>query len=213
MRNSKLSSAVTTFPGDLTAKPKNWLLTERVPRNFLSMPFWTQQSTLVTQFVTANNNYFEFNISFLLSLFTSVTALTTVFDQYCFESVTVSVTPKNNALGFEVYGFMITAIDYDSVAPLGLASSLEQYSTALVTELISGQSIQRALHPTVAPAIYNSVGSGFSGYGVARMWVDAANVNVPHYGFRSAYSNPAGINNPIELDYTIVAIMGFRNKH
>jgi hypothetical protein len=213
MKNSHESSSVTTFQGDLTAKPRTWLLTERVPRNFMTMAYWCQQTSVAILSIAGNTSFSEFNIAPTLNTFTSAADLTGIFDQYCIESVSISATVKYLNPGFIAYGLLLTALDFDNVTNLGAATAIEQYSNCLVTELASGQSIQRALRPCVAPAIYTTTSVAFSGYGVARMWVDAADPNVPHYGYRSAYSNPTGTNNPFEIQYTITAILGFRNKH
>jgi hypothetical protein len=213
MADSKESASVVRVRDDVTAKPKNWLLTETVPRNYLSMPFWTQQSYLGRYDVAANTAFAEDNFFFMLVNFPSSSTLAACFDQYCIESVVISATPQIDTQGFATMGYLLTALDFDSTVNLGSLTAIQQFSTCLQTELASGQSIQRAVRPTVAPAIYNVGSAGFSAYGVARMWIDSSNTNCPHYGYRSVYSNPAGTNVAFHINYTVTAILGFRNKH
>jgi hypothetical protein len=177
------------------------------------MIYWTQQSYSSIVSVPANSLFSEQNLYILLGNFSNYAQLTTVFDQYCIESAVVSMTPRSTTAGLQTFGLMTTALDYDNVSNLGLVTLVQQFATAMTTELVSGQTIQRALRPTVAPAIYNTAPGGFSAYGVARMWVDAANAGCPHYGYRSYYNNPSSVNSAFTLEIVVTAILGFRNKH
>jgi hypothetical protein len=151
-------------------------------------------------------------LSFQFADLTTLVGLAPFFDQYCIYSVTVNVTPDYEGAGSTLYTFgsVATAIDYDNTTSLGGGfNALLGYSSAVVAELNTGQSIQRYIKPCVAPALYNA-SAAFSGYGVSRMWIDSASTSVPHYGFRAIFvSNSVS---GLSITYDVNYVIGLRNN-
>jgi len=205
---------IVRFRDDRHMRPTDIRITQSVPRNFASMPFWTQQSYEGSYAVAGSSTFAETNFFFALNLFSGYGNMTAIFDQYCIHSVVVNFMGRQTVnVGPYSLGFFTTAIDFDNTTPLGSIGPLQEYSSAQTVELVSGLTcVQRAVQPCVAPALYNT-GGLFNAYGVARMWVDSASPSTQHYGIRSAYSLTAGATIGFTVDYTVTAIIGLRNKH
>jgi len=195
---------------DFGRRPPSWQLNQTPPRALRNQIIWVQGKTQA-QLTISNSAPTEHNLSFQFADCTDLVGLAAFFDQYCLYSVTVNVSPDYEGAGSTLYTFgsVATAIDYDNVTNLGNLALVLAYSSCVVQELTSGQSLQRYIKPCVSPALYTSA-AAFSGYGVSRMWVDSATTNVPHYGFRSFFvSNTV---NGLSVTYDVNYVIGLRNN-
>jgi len=195
---------------DYTRRQPSFQLVQTPPRNFMDQIHWVRgkvQSTITV----SNTAPTESNYTITLSGLVDLVGLASYFDQYCIYSLTANISPSFEGAGSTLYTFgtCFTAIDYDNVTPLGSVSAIEAYNSCVVFEMSAGQSIQRFLKPCVAPALYNS-SAAFSGYGVARTWIDSASTGVPHYGFRTFFisNTVSGLSCTVDLD----VVVGFRNN-
>jgi hypothetical protein len=199
---------VLTVPADYKNNIRNWSLRQSPPKNFVRAVHWIT-STIRGSFSTNTTGVpVEANQSFILNQNVSdYSSYASVFDQYCIHSAVVRLTPQASTGGSnQTYGRLITALDYDNVANLGSETLLLQYNTAVETELVIGKSMERAVRPALAPALWS--GGAFSGYGVSRMWLNSTSTGVPHYGVRIMV---VGAGNQIAMDYIVTVIVGFRN--
>jgi hypothetical protein len=195
---------------DFGRRPPSWLLNQSPPRNIRNQLYWIQGKTQ-SQLTVSNSAPTEHNLSFAFSDLSTLSSLAGYFDQYCIYSVTVNVTPDFEGAGSTLYTFgsCATAIDFDNVTNVGSLANVLSFSSCVVQEMTSGQSLQRYIKPCVAPALYTSAAS-FSGYGVSRMWVDSSTTGVPHYGFRSFFvSNTVS---GLSVTYDVNYIIGLRNN-
>jgi len=196
---------------DFGRRMPSWLLSQTPPRSLRNQLFWIQGKVQSTHTIS-NSVPTEVNLSFQFADLTTLVGLAPFFDQYCIYCVTVNVSPDFEGAGSTLYTFgsVCTAIDYDNTSTLsGGFNALLGFSSAVVCELASGQSLQRYLKPCVAPALYNA-SAAFSGYGVSRMWIDSATTSVPHYGFRAIYvSNTVS---GLSVTYDINYVIGLRNN-
>jgi len=200
----------TNFPAeDMLRSAPSMSLTQTPPKNIRGQIHWVQAqySRVSTLSNTVNS---EVNYTFALSDISSLNGLTGYFDQYCIYAVVVTV--QCNDVGVSATtetGRGYTAIDYDNIANIGSEAAIQAFGTCVA--FVPGRSVQqRLIKPCVAPAIYNT-GSVFTGYGVARAWLDCSSNQIPHYGFRSyfAANGVSGLN----IDYIITYIIGFRNNY
>jgi len=199
----------TFFPKeDFFRRQGSWLLTQTPPRNISRQIYWVKSNLELAVTVSASAPT-EFNTSFALSGLTDTAGLAGFFDQYCIYSVVVSINFNYSGTTPGGLGTMITAIDYDNVTNLGSFAAVEAYESALVTKVNPTQSVQRLVHPAVAPALYS--GSAFTNFGISRMWVDSANTSTPHYGFRSFFISNVGTTLTATFDFAFV--VGFRNSY
>jgi len=188
----------------------NWALTQ-VPRSIRNNITWCighlQGVTTISSSVPT-----EANFSFQLGDIIDLSGLGLFFDQYCIYSVVATLTPRQSTPGTGVnsFGTVVTAIDYDNINALGTVSAVLSFQSAMQTELSIGQSVQRYIKPTVAPALYASNNLTLQGFAVGRFWVDSANINVPHYGLRSIYEGNTQNGLVVAYDYTYT--LGFRNN-
>jgi hypothetical protein len=195
---------------DYTRRQPSFQLIQNPPKNFMEQIHWVRGKTQAV--VTISNTVpTESNYVFTFSGLTDLVGLNAFFDQYCIYSVAVSISPSFEGAGSTLYTFgtCYTAIDYDNVTTLGSAPLIEAYNSCVTFEMSAGQSIQRFYKPCVAPAIYNSSGA-FSGYGVSRCWIDSAQTNVPHYGFRSFFISNTVSGLSCTFDFDVV--VGLRNN-
>jgi len=195
---------------DFQRRMPSWLLTQTPPRNLRAPITWVQ-GKLQTVLSISNAVPTENNVTFKFTDLVDLVGLAGYFDQYCIYSVTVNITPDFEGAGSTLYTFgaVATAIDYDNINNLGSFAAVEAYNSCVVAELTPSQSIQRYLKPCVAPALYTS-GSGFSGYGVQRMWIDSGITSVPHYGFRSLFISNTVSGLSVSFDFNYV--VGLRNN-
>jgi len=201
---------VITPKADFDRRAPSWMLVQTPPRNLRNQIMWVQGKYQLV--VTISNTVpTEKNFTFQFTDLPDLVGLASYFDQFCIYCVTVNLTPDFEGAGSTLYTFgsVVTAIDYDNVAALGAFAQVESFNSAVVAELASGQSIQRYIKPTVAPALYTTA-AAFSGYGVQRLWIDSASTGVPHYGFRSLYiSNSVS---GLSVTYDINMVVGVRNN-
>jgi hypothetical protein len=197
---------------DYRRKQLSFALNQSPPLNFRELITWVRAKHSVS--ITISNSVpTENNVIFHLSDFSGISGIAAFFDQYAIYSATASITPSFEGAGSTLYTFgtCFTAIDYDNVNALGSADAIQSFNSCVTFEMSPGQSIQRFLKPCVAPAVYTTAGSGtFSGYGVARMWIDSAVTNVPHYGFRSYFIGNSVSGLSCTFDYDVV--IGLRNN-
>jgi hypothetical protein len=200
---------VLSVPADFKNNIRNWALRQDPPRNFMRAVHWIQSSIRGSFSTNTTGTPVESNLSFSLNQnLNDYTNYAAIFDQYCIHSAIVRVTPQLSTGGSnQVYGRIITALDYDNVANLGSEATLLQYNSAVESELIIGRSMERLVRPAMAPATWS--GGAFSGYGVSRMWLNSTSTGVPHYGIRVMVS---GASNQIAVDYIVTVMFGFRNN-
>lgn len=204
--------AQVQVPGaDFGRRAPSWTLTQTPPRALRNQIIWVQGKYQITQTIS-NSVPTEKNFTFQFTDLPDLVGLASYFDQYCIYSTTVNLTPDFEGAGSTLYTFgsVVTAIDYDSVSALGAFAQVESYNSAVVTELVSGQSVQRYIKPCVAPALYNTA-SAFSGYGIQRLWVDSASTGFPHYGFRSIFISNTVSGLSVTFDCNM--IVGLRNNY
>jgi len=174
----------------------------RMPVSQQTQIHWFQTSYQPAATLNASNLLTEFNQSFSLGQTGLVTPIAALFDQYAIFAVYVRViiNVSSNASSTASLEY-VTAIDFDNINPVGNFGNLQTYSTSTTTELSAVQ--ERYIEPCNAPALYS--GSAFSHFGQDRMWVDAANVSTPHYGFRCIVAPiGAGATGSITLEITTV---------
>jgi hypothetical protein len=203
---------VHVVPADLRRRQRNWLIGNlKCPRNFLDQIHWVQSTIrdTVTSFgssvIGENNQQFVANHNI-----NDYSSYLSVFDQYCIYAAHVAVCQPNVVIssGSSSYGRIITAIDYDNVTALGSETQLLQYNSASVTEIRPGFSHERVVKPCADTTMYVS---GSAGYAPARVWIDSASSNVPHYGIRVMTAGNTSSSN-FTLDVIVTVLVGFRNN-
>jgi len=217
--SSALSQLVATHPaaarGDVirTAMdemegPMDFRLVQNPPRNFLRAIHWIQ-STVLSSVTTSNiGAVVEANQAFSLQGNVSDYAnYAAVFDQYCIHSAVVRIIVNGTLSGSITPGRLHTALDFDNVSNLGSETTIQQYSTCISCEINTAKAVERVVKPCMAPAVW--AGGAFSGYAVARSWLNASSTNVPHYGIRVL---TAGGGNTTKCDIYVTVIVGFRNN-
>jgi hypothetical protein len=194
---------------DFDRRAPSWQLTQSPPMQIRNQLIWVQGKRQVTVAIS-NSVPTEPNFSFQFGDLTDLVGLSQFFDQYCIYSVTTNITPDFEGAGSTLYSFgsVVTAIDYDNVTALGAQALILAFSSAVICELNTGQSLQRYVKPTVSSALFSS--GAFSGYGVQRMWVDSTQTNVPHYALRSFYTGNTVSGLSVTYDFNYV--IGLRNN-
>jgi hypothetical protein len=201
-------STTVVIREDRQQRRQNFNIVLSPPKNWMTQSYWARLSTDV-QYTTSTSADSEENISFTLNAFSGYSSLVAAFDQYCIESITVTISiagtssTSANSSPINIY----TAIDYDNTNTIG-RSGIQTYSSSQLSTVSQGTSVVRFLRPCVATILNNSA-SAFNANGIARSWVDSAYVNVPHYGFRSVFE---ATFNAQKLEYAIAAMVGFRNS-
>lgn len=202
--------AEVSFPReDLFRRMRSWTLTQSPPRVLSNQIFWIQgkRESTTTISTTAPT---EFNLAFFLSDVVDISGLAGFFDQYCIYSVVVNINFNYSGTTLGGLGTMFTAIDFDNVGNIGGPDAIEAYESCLTTKVVSDQSVQRLIHPCVAPSLYTTASAVLAGYGVERLWIDSANISVPHYGFRSFFISNVGTT--LTAIYDVNYVFGFRNN-
>lgn len=199
---------VNFIQDDLLRSAPTLELTQHPPKNIRNRITWVKFSNDAQQSITTSLS--ESNYTFQLSDNSSISGLTSYFDQYCIYAVSCTYTPAPTAISSSVtLGRLTTAVDYDNIASLGSETALQAFSSANTTTLAFAEGVQRFIKPCVGPAVYN-FNSTLTGYAVGRMWLDCASTSIPHYGIRSIVS---GANISYTLILTIAYIVGFRNNN
>jgi len=202
---------VLSHRGDLTQTALRFDLgNSRPPINYRSQIVWTEATYSDQISVSGVLGFTERNYQFTCNSSTTLSAMRTIYDQYCIYAAVVRVTPEIVA-GTAYAGRLVTAIDYDNVNALGSFSAIANFSNALVETVVPGMSMERFVKPCVAPAVYDTGSATFTGYGTGRLWLDSANGTIPHFGLRFGVSNPVS---PLAytIDITTTLIVGFRNS-
>jgi len=190
---------------DLTERRQNFNLVQTPPKNFMSQIHWVRQSVLQpSAYSTSATLVNEVNFGFILNAIQNVSAYTTVFDQYCIYSATVTFTYGQSAQQLPIQ--MFTAIDYDNVANTGL-SGISAFSSCNESIIVPGSSLVRFVKPCVALSAYTGA---FTGFTTGRTWIDCNSTTVVHYGIRSVAAPTTSIVT-YSVDYSLV--IGFRNAH
>jgi len=203
-----------TNPVDYQFKVPSFSITQSPPRNLRNQIYWFQKTTtfLSSKSISYTSDT-EYNTSFTVSnlIPTEVSALLSLFDQYCIHTIVIHVSVVNSLLNFSgTAGRLTTAIDYDNVANLGSEAAVQEFSTAQTVEVSQGTCVERVLKPCVDLALYQLSGTG---YGPTRVWLDSASNAVPHYGFRSYWTgNTYNSGGGLIADYVFTAILGFRQS-
>lgn len=194
---------------DLSAGPMDFRLVQNPPRNFLRQIHWVQSQTRSSVTFNATGLVVEANQSFSLSSnVTDFTSFVAVFDQYCIHSAVVRIVPNFGALSTTVSTARIhTALDFDNVNNVTTENAIQQFSTCITVEATPGKAVERVVKPCMAPAVW--AGGAFSGYAVARMWLNSSTATVPHYGVRIL---TAGASASLLCDIFVTVIVGFRNN-
>jgi len=129
------------------------------------------------------------SMAFSLQDLDQVTSLTAIFDQYRIDRVIVQIKSLNPSANFNTSSAANSAtptvywvVDRDDSTTPTTTAQLREYDNVQVAE--SYDNVEIDLQPSVTPAIYAS--GAFSGYGVTRtgVWLDCANVSIPHYGVK-----------------------------
>jgi len=199
-------SDTTVVAEDSRQKPQNFNIVQRPPKNWLTMTYWTKLMYDI-QFNNSTSTPTETNVYFTLSNFSGYTSIVAAFDQYCIYAITATITLAGNATSYTTPVGVYTAVDYDNTNTIGKAG-IQALSSCDFAQVSMTNSSTRFLRPCVAPVVFNTA-SAFNGSGISRLWIDAAYVNVPHYGFRSVV-NPSASQQPMEVNFT--AIVGWRNN-
>lgn len=202
-------SAQTNFPReDFFRRQQSWLLTQQPPRAIGNQIHWISGNNQNTA-ALSNTAPTELNFAYAFSDLTDLVGLCSYFDQYCIYSVCISATINSVSNFPGAFGSVVTAIDYDNIAALGSFAQVESYQSSLVSKVDVDQTVQRLIHPCVAPALYG--GTTFSAYGINRMWCDSASPTIPHYGYRSLWISNLLTSTTCVFDAKYV--IGLRNNY
>jgi hypothetical protein len=124
-------------------------------------------------------------IQFVLSDLTDYTNWISVFDQYRFDEVQVTIRPLSTSVGLQIPTsikppLIYTVIDYDDATTPTTLTELRQYSNCAISLY---ETVVVHLRPHMAMAAYG--GSVFTSFANAQgQWIDAASASVPHYGVK-----------------------------
>jgi len=133
----------------------------------------------VAQLATDNT----FNFIPQLNLIPNYTEFTALFDQYRFLGVKFTLIPRFNITNASLStgtlpSQIMSALDYDGTGPTNL-TAIQQYQTLKVTRGTATH--KRYFKPAVLTMLYET--STSTAYGPKwKQWIDASNVQVPHYG-------------------------------
>lgn len=187
---------------DLTLRPPIMVYNARPPRNLNNQIHFVRftSSLLVNSSATAIT---ETNILFTAAAFMQVGWLA-LFDQYCLDSVVVSVANQGAPSAAVTLPELVTNVDFDSISVIGNIATLRGYSNSNSCNLETGKALTRIINPANAPSV-----GGLNSSGVSKMWVDSAFQSVPFYGFRSIMSATPGGTYPIL--FTTTCVWAFRN--
>lgn len=203
-----------TNPIDYQFRVPSFSITQSPPANLRNQIYWFQKTvTFSSSRSISYTGDTEFNTSVTIAnlIPNEVTALLSLFDQYCIHTVVFHVNVVNSLLNFSgTAGRLTTAIDYDNVGNLGSESAVQEFSTAQTVEVTQGTSVERVFKPCVDMAVYQVSGTG---YGPTRVWLDSVSNAVPHYGFRSYWTgNTYNSGSGLIADYIVSSVLGFRQS-
>lgn len=116
-----------------------------------------------------------------------------LFDEYCIKKVDVMVLPSFSSANPSAavnswLPWICHAADYDDISSTS-ATTLMQYEGAKYTQLIGGLSranapILRTVKPRAPAAVIKSTGVTTGQSPTSDMWINTANPNVQHFGFK-----------------------------
>jgi hypothetical protein len=124
---------------------------------------------------------------FSLGLLPGPSDFTTLFDQYRFIQISVSIIP-NAGVGTGSAP-LLTAIDYDDASLPSAVSDLYQYDSVQYSQ--PGNVIVRTFTPRVALAVYSGAFTSFASAS-NNLWLDVASPNTQYYGFKVGISAVGG---------------------
>jgi hypothetical protein len=209
MSSAKATGSTTNIvSSDLRLKRQNFNIVQAPPRSLGDQTFWARLSLADLPFNVSSTGITENNLAFNASSFNGFSNAASFFDQYCIYAVTVTYSSTLSGSGpIHIY----TAIDYDSIANVGIAG-IEAFTSFNETILGgNGQdSLVRFLKPCIAPQVTSSSNLPVAG-GVGRSWLDAAYPSVNHYGIRMILNQyPSSVTGAV--NGTVSAVFGFRNN-
>jgi len=157
------------------------------------------------------------SMAFSLQDLDQVTTFTALFDQYRIDRVIVQIKSRNPTANFNTSSVANATppstywvIDRDdSTTPTTLAA-MRQYDNC--QEAQYNDHVEIDLQPSVTPAIYAA--GAFSGYAVCRtgVWLDVANVSIPHYGVKFGITElSATASSTYYWDLEFIYYVSFRN--
>lgn len=134
------------------------------------------------------NTYYAYKVK--LGAFADYAEYVGLFDQYRVNRVEVWLTPAA-AAGSTVFNQLMSAIDLDDANVPATTPEVEGKQGALTT--MGGAGHYHSWTPHVANALYSGA---FSSYGnMVSPWIDAASINVEHYGLKvAAFTTPVAVN-------------------
>lgn len=147
------------------------------------------------------------NIVFSLNALTQAATFTALYDQYCIKGVKCVLVPRGNVdgIGNSFGSSTFSILDYDGTFPTTIAQ-MNEYQNA---KMKRGTSIyNRYLVPACLPSVYNGVTT--TAYSIKKkVWIDAANPAVPHYGLTfGVQPTPA---QSISWDLKVEYYLAFKN--
>jgi len=199
-------STTNVVSSDLLLKKQNFNIVESPPRSLGNQTFWCKES-YDSSLNISSSTITEFNIVTAGVNFSGFSSAQGFFDQYCIYSLTFTFT-SNLVAGYSVR--LMTAIDYDNVANIGVVG-IQAYSSFNETVLggNGADSLVRFLKPCIAPQVTSS-NLPVAG-GISRSWLDIAYASVQHYGLRTIIP-VAAVSQVGAINLTITAVFGFRNN-
>lgn len=134
--------------------------------------------------------------------------LSGAFDQYRIVLAEVWIIPSiSENTGLTNPGQYVTAVDLDDASNPTSVLTLSSYADAQVSSTLAAH--YHRFVPHLAVAAYTGTFSGFANE--AEVWIDAANLNVQHYGLKFAASTtPIGI---IPFQYVVRLTIDWRGLH
>jgi len=199
-------STTNVVASDLLLKRQNFNIVTSPPKTLGNQSYWAKLS-LDILFNMSSISVTESNFAFLASSFNGFANAASFFDQYCIYSVVLTFV-SNMTTGAAVH--IMTAIDYDNIANIGVAGI--QSFTSFNESVLGGNgadSLIRYIKPCVAPQVTSSNLPVAGGLG--RLWLDVAYPGVQHYGIRVVLPIGASTTSGA-VGCTVTAIFGFRNN-
>jgi len=209
MSSAKATGSTTNVvSSDLRLKRQNFNIVSTPPRSLGNQTFWARLSLADLPVNASSTGIVENNLTFNASSFYGFSSAQAFFDQYCIYAITATFSSTlSGSAPLHVY----TAIDYDSIANIGIAG-IQQF-TSFNETILGGNgadSLVRFLKPCIAPQITNSSNLPVAA-GVGRSWLDSAYPSINHYGLRIIVNQyPSSVTGA--LNVTVSAVFGLRNN-
>lgn len=133
-------------------------------------------------FATGANTYAAY--SFKLNDLPDYTEFTQLYDSYKFSGVTMHYYPQQTqddaSSAANTTGLMHSVIDYDDATAPTTINELMEYQNHKITPF--NHQLRRFFKPKAASAVYTT---SFVGFENASGWLDCANPDIAHYGFKT----------------------------